>query len=221
MNEEAGKQPKAGGLARRAVVFIVGFAISLAIGAAVERITEQEFLETAEAAQAEWIEAVSKTSPIGVAQTFWTEISGAFTGDSSSGAWSASGGKGHGIASPLVALAMTVWRLAYTSGLFGIIQLALAALAIAVFNYRRSHGDTILFDEYLTNLIGGPVAIVATASVIGLVLWGVMLGALYALSWITGLAAAAAGATGVVGFCWFCLTKLGEKGAEHIVTPKI
>ena len=50
---------------------------------------------------------------------------------------------------------------------------------------------------------------------------GIMLGALYALSWITGLAAAAAGATGVVGFCWYCVTKLGEKSVEHVATPKL
>ena len=48
-----------------------------------------------------------------------------------------------------------------------------------------------------------------------------MMGALYLLSWITSLAVWAAGATGIVGFCWLCLTKLGEKGAEHVMTPKI
>ena len=66
-----------------------------------------------------------------------------------------------------------------------------------------------------------PLAIVALASLIGMVLWGLMMGALYALSWITGLAATAAGATGVVGFCWLCLTELTKKGAEHVITPKI
>jgi len=56
--------------------------------------------------------------------------------------------------------------------------------------------------------------------VLGWVLFGIMIGALSALSWVTGLAATAAGATGVLGFCWLCVTELTKKGAEHIVTPK-
>jgi hypothetical protein len=38
---------------------------------------------------------------------------------------------------------------------------------------------------------------------------------------VTQFAAGAAGATGVAGFCWYCAQKLGEKGAEHALTPKI
>ena len=60
-------------------------------------------------------------------------------------------------------------------------------------------------------MILAPLGVIALASVIGLVLWAVMIGALYALSSITGLAATAAGATGIVGFCWLCITELTKK----------
>ena len=88
------------------------------------------------------------------------------------------------------------------------------------------HGVATLSDEAWEHArrraeIIAPLAIIALASIIGMVLWGLMMGALYALSWITGLAATAAGATGVVGFCWLCITELTKKGAEHVITPEI
>ncbi len=75
----------------------------------------------------------------------------------------------------------------------------------------------------MPDIAGGadPVAIIFGAGLLALALKAIMLAPLGALSWATGLAASAAGATGVVGFCWYCLQKLGEKSAEHALTPKI
>lgn len=220
-----GEQPPPKRKLNKIIVFIAGFFMSLAIGWAVENVTDREFLESATEAQAGWIEAVSNTSPIAVAGTFWDELQAAMTGHR--GAYSGltnfdsdmSGSQG--IASPVYALVITATRFLAEGGISALVQLVLGALALAVFNFQRTKGEGIFFDNFALNIVLGPIAIVVLASLIGLVLQGIMLGALYALSWVTGLAAAAAGATGVVGFCWFCITKLGEKGVEHVATPKL
>jgi hypothetical protein len=204
---------------RRIAIFVIGFVISLAIGWAIERVTDPEFLEGAKQAQADWIAAVSETSPITVATTYWSELQGAFTGEAKGGSWAGTAGKGQGLASPIIALVVTGLRFFYQGGTATLVLLGLGALAIAVMNLKAR--GSIFFDEFATNLLWGPIAVILTASGLGLILQGVMLGALYALSWITGLAAAAAGATGVAGFCWFCVTKLTEKSVEHIATPKV
>ncbi len=207
----------------KVVVFIAGFFMSLAIGWLVEHVTDREFLEGAKEAQDGWITAVSETSPIAVGTTYVDELQAAFSGhrtDKNSYTFNGDMSGGQGIASPLVALVITATSFFALGGVSAIVQLVLGALAVAVFNFVRTKGENIFFDELWTNLFLGPVLIIIAASLIGLILQGAMLGSLYALSWVTGLAAAAAGATGVVGFCWFCLTKLGEKGVEHVATPK-
>jgi hypothetical protein len=220
-----GEQPAPKRRFNKIVVFIAGFFMSLAIGWAIEHITDREFLESATEAQSGWIEAVSHTSPIAVGGTYWEELQAAMTGHrggySGTATFDGSMSGSQGIASPVYALVITAAHFFAGGGISALIQLALGALAVAVFNLRRTKGEGVFFDNLATNIVLGPVAIVACASIIGLVLQGVMLGALYALSWITGLAAAAAGATGVVGFCWYCVTKLGEKGVEHVATPKL
>jgi hypothetical protein len=221
----SGEQPPPKRKPNNIIVFIAGFFMSLAIGWAIENVTDREFLESATEAQSGWIEAVSQTSPIAVAGTYWEELEAAMTGHrggySGLAPFDSDMSGSQGIASPVYALVITATRFFADGGISALVQLALGALAVAVFNFRRTKGEGIFFDHLATNIILGPVAIVACASIIGLVLQGVMLGALYALSWVTGLAAAAAGATGVVGFCWYCVTKLGEKGVEHVATPKM
>jgi len=220
MSEESAGKPKLNKWPRRVAMWVIGFFISLAIGWVAERVTEPEFLAEAKQAQADWIEAVSQTSPIAVVTTYWSEITSAFDGKSHDGAWAGRTGDGQGIGSPVVALVMTLLRFFYDGGVATLVQVGLGALAFCAFNFWRSKGQTILFEDGYATMLAGPPLIILAASVIGLILQGVMLGALYTLSWITGLAAAAAGATGVVGFCWFCVTKLGEKGAEHVLTPE-
>lgn len=208
----------------KVIVFIAGFFMSLAIGWLIENVTDREFLEGAKQAQDGWIKAVSETSPIAVGSTYMDELGAAFSGHHTNPAsytFDSDMSGGQGIASPVVALVITATRFLSEGGITAIVQLILGALAVAAFNFQRTEGKGIFFDELWTNLFLGPVAIVLLASLIGLILQGLMLGSLYALSWVTGLAAAAAGATGVVGFCWFCLTKLGEKGVEHVATPKL
>lgn len=223
MSEDKNKAAGSGnGLVKRIVGLLVGLAVTLIIGAIAERVTDAEWLMEAKDAQSQWIGAVAETSPISVATTFWTELQGAISGDTSQGAWSAiDAPDGHGISSPAFAFLFTAMKLWYASGFAAIVQLVLGALAFAVFNFHRTKGETIFIGDFWLTLIISPLAIVALASLIGMVLWGLMMGALNALSWITGLAATAAGATGVVGFCWLCVTELTKKGAEHVITPEI
>ena len=206
---------------RRIASILVGLAISLIVGKIIEMVSDREWLEAAKQAQAEWIETVSHTSPIAAAATYWTEVKGAYSGDVSEGSWTAAGGAQNWLFAPLIAFAITIWRFFYEGGVTALIQIGAGALAVATFNFVRSKGETILFNADMFNLILVPITVMLSASVLGFVLEGVMIGALYALSRVTGLAAMAAGATGVVGFCWLCVTKLGEKGAEHVMTPKI
>lgn len=208
-------------LGKKVIGLIVGLAITLIVGAIAEHFTDPEWLAQAKAAQGQWIDAVYKTSPINVATTFWMELQGALSGDASQGAYSAVGAPdGHGLSSPVYALIFTALQLWNSSGVAALVQLAMGALAFAAFNFWRTKGETIFIGDFWLTLILAPLGIIALASLIGLVLWAVMIGALYALSWMTGLAATAAGATGVVGFCWLCITELTKKGAEHIITPK-
>lgn len=219
-----GEQPPPKRKPNKLIVFIAGFFMSLAIGWLVEHVTDREFLEGAKEAQDGWIKAVSETSPIAVGTTYIDELQAAFSGhrtDKNSYTFNSDMSGGQGIASPFMALVITAISFFALGGVSAIVQLVLGALAVAVFNFARTEGKGIFFDELWTNIFFGPIAIIIAASLIGLILQGAMLGSLYALSWITGLAAAAAGATGVVGFCWFCLTKLGEKGVEHVATPKL
>ena len=132
----------------------------------------------------------------------------------------ARGGPVEGLALPMKALLLTVAALATSGGILGLAQLGLGALAVALgLKWLKMRGGKDLPAPAL--IVGWPVAVILAASLIAIPLKAVMLAALATLSWLTGLAAAAAGATGLVGFCWYCLQKLGEKGAEHALTPKI
>ncbi|HEX4998149.1 MAG TPA: hypothetical protein VFY29_07990 [Terriglobia bacterium] len=202
----------------RIISYITGFAISLAIGAVVEHAADREFLESAREHQQHWIDVVREISPTSLASTYWMEIKGAYTHDKSEGSWLARA-KTNWIAAPVAALVMTAIRLYESNGPLVFFQIAMGALALAVVNYRWS--GSILFDQPYTNMLVLPIGTVVAASLLGLALWGFMIGSLTFLSRITGLAATAAGMTGVGGFCWYCIAKLGERGVEHMMTPHI
>jgi hypothetical protein len=220
MTDEHPKPQPFAGLSRRVLSILVGLVITLVVGAVAERVTSPEWLASAKDAQAQWIGAVAETSPISVATTFGDELQSALSGDTTKG-WSGAGAPdGRGLQSPFYALVFTAARLWDAAGVTALVQLALGALAFAVFNFWRTKGETIFIGDFWLTLILAPLAIIALASLIGMVLWGLMIGSLYALSWVTGLAATAAGATGVAGFAWLCFTELTKKGAEHIITPK-
>lgn len=222
MSDEAPKQSRISGLPRRVLSIVIGLVVTLIVGAVAEHVTDREWLASAKTAQDQWVTAVQNTSPINVATTFGSELQASVSGTVKDGAMSGIGAPdGRGIQSPVYALIFTAARLWDVSGITALVQLGLGALAFAVFNFWRTKGETIFMGDFWLTLIIAPIAIVALASVIGLVLWGIMIGALYALSWVTGLAATAAGATGVVGFCWLCVTELTKKGAEHVITPNV
>jgi hypothetical protein len=225
MTDEQPNPSKSGGpfsgLGRRVVSILVGLVVTLIVGAVAERVTSPEWLAQAKDSQAQWMSAVAKTSPVSVATLYGDELQSAISGDAAKG-WSGFGApEGRGLQSPFYALVFTAARLWDASGVAALVQLALGALAFAVLSFWRTKGETIFMGDFWLSLIVWPIAVVALASVIGVVLWGIMLGALSALSWVTGLAATAAGATGAVGFCWLCITELTKKGAEHVITPKV
>ena len=225
MSDDASSEaaPKRKRWPMRLLFFFLAFFISIAIGKAFEMASDAELLAEARVAQQEWIKTVSGTSPVAVASTYWSELNGAWWGESRDGAWSAfeANGKGKGMVTPVYALIMTGARFFYEGGIPIIIQLVLGALGVAVFNFLRSRGQTILFDNELTTLLFGPIAVILAASVIGMVLWALMQGGLYLLGWATDFAAWAVGATGIVGFCAFCFGELGKKGVEHVLTSKL
>jgi hypothetical protein len=202
---------------RRIAGIVVGLVISLIVGKIVESVSDPAWLAEADAAQKQWIVTVGETSPVGVAAIYWDEITAFMDGQSEAGVRLTS----FNLASPLVALWHTAERIINSGGILAMIQLALGALALAVINFLNSNGKSIFFDEMPSNALGIPLGVIFFASLIGGGLWLVLMGALYLLTWITGLAVWAAGATGIVGFCWLCITKLSEKGAEHVLTPRI
>ncbi len=207
----------------RILLVVVTFFVSIGVSKAFEIASAPQLLADAELAQKQWINAVSSTSPVAVVSTYWVELNGAWWGESSEGAWSAfeANGKGKGIVTPVYALVMTGARFFYEGGAPIMIQLALGALGVAVFNFLRSKGQTILFDNELTTLLFGPIAVILAASVIGMILWLLMLGGLMLLGEFTKFAGWAAGATGVVGFGLYCFSELGKKGVEHVLTSKL
>ncbi len=223
MSGETANTPKPmGRWMRRIASVVIGLAVSLAVGKVVEVVSDPVWLAEADAAQKQWIAAVGESSPIGVATIYWDEIT-ATMGDGK-----ADTDYGHGIRStsagvgaPFLAFWYTAGRIIDSGGIVAIVQLALGALAVVVMNFLNSGGKTIFFQETQANIIGLPLCIILFASLLGGALWLVLMAALYLLGWITSLAVWAAGATGIVGFCWLCITKLSEKGVEHIATPKI
>ena len=223
MSNETEHKPGLGGrLGRRVISILIGLVVTLIIGAVAERVTSPEWLAGAKDAQTSWIDAVSSTSPMKVGELYLTELQSAWSGDTTHGGYAGIGApEGRGIQSPFWAFAVTGVRLWDATGVVSLVQLALGALAFCVLNFWRTKGETLFIGNFWLSMILAPIGIVLLASALGWVLLGVMKGALYALSWVTGLAATAAGATGVVGFCWLCVTELTKKGAEHVITPEI
>ncbi len=128
-----------------------------------------------------------------------------------------------GVLVPLAALLRTATRVmadgAFAS-LLALFQLTAGLLGVLVVTQARSRTDTAGFDGAVSNLILLPVTAIAVGSGLAWVTQALMLGALQAFQWATGLAAAAAGASGLAGFCWYCLAKLSEKSVEGVVTGK-
>jgi hypothetical protein len=202
-------------------IWLITFAISLGVGLVFDHLTSEKILNGAVQAQGEWIAAVESTSPIAVATAYWENLQTAANGrPPGEPRYDFEETRGAGVWTPIVALYSTGESLVRTGGLTALLQLALGALAVAVYNHNRTRGRSIFYDEMMTNILLGPLAIILAASAIGLALWLIMLAALYTLSGITQLAASLAGVCGVGGFCWYCAQKLAEKRVETILTPK-
>jgi hypothetical protein len=201
------------------LVLGVGFLVTKAS----ESLLGPEALNGLYAAQASWIDTVNHMNPFALIGNYISDTGRAFQGEVGSD------GSFHGASyfSPLVGLYVLISDLFNQGAFFTLLQVGLGALAIGALNMASSGGKRIFFGElhedgrFLQNLLFWPLAVVAAASVLAFVLQLVMLSALYLFSWVTGLAALAAGATGAGSFCWYCVTKLGEKGVEHVITTKL
>lgn len=222
-------RPKRRDWRRRLITFLIAFGISLIVGRAFETVSDKETLAAAQRAQAGWFSALTRASPFAVAETFAREIEavmaegrarsyinddGILINETSDGSLT------RGFGTPLKALFMTVAGFATNGGVVGLTLIAMGLLLVGVVNLRFTGGRSAFFEPPLVNWIAGPFAVTLAASAIAVVLKAAMLTALAGLSWLTTLAGGAAGATGVAGFCWYCVVKLGEKGAEHALTPR-
>jgi hypothetical protein len=216
---------------RRAGGFAIAFAISLLIGRVFEFVGSEATLGAAARAQTGWMLSLSEASPWGVAKAYGAAyndivVQGMRRSYIDAGGeiqyTEPKGGLLGAFWAPLKAFFQTVIAFATTGGVVGLLQIAMGAMALALLNLRLSKGKRMTFGAPpIVNIMVLPVATIAAASLLAVALKLVMLGALVALSWVTQFAAGAAGATGVAGFCWYCAQKLGEKGAEHALTPKI
>jgi hypothetical protein len=189
-------------------VLVAAFLISLTFGWIFERITDPETLAGAHRAQTGWIASAEAAQPLALGSLYLSELSRHNTTERG------------GIAALPLAFLTTCRGLFRDGRLWSLTLVFLAGLSLALYNAHRSQGRTFFYDNLMANLLGGPVVIIALASLISLGIWGLMLAALYLLSGITQFAAASAGATGVAGFCWYCFAKLAEKGAETAITPR-
>jgi hypothetical protein len=202
-------------------VWLIGFAISLAVGLVFDHLTNKDILDRIENAQRGWIKAAEATTPFTVADTYWKDLQEAWRGRPlDQPAYDFDDARGAGIWSPFVALVSTGESAVRAGGLTALLQLALGALGIATFNYTKSQGRSIFFEDPYMNILLGPVAIIAAASVIGLALWLVMWAALHTLGNFITVASSLCGTCGVAGFCSYCGKKLAEKHVEHALTPK-
>ncbi|MFO1186819.1 MAG: hypothetical protein U1E87_04845 [Alphaproteobacteria bacterium] len=216
---------------RRALGFAIAFAISLLVGRVFEFVGSEATLSAAARAQTGWMMALSKASPWGVAKTYVAAFDDIVAqgmrrsyidADGRIQYTEPKGGLLGFFWAPLKAFVQTLIAFATTGGVVGLLQIAMGAMALGLLNLRLSKGKRMTFGvPPIANVMVLPLATIGTASLLAVVLKLVMLAALVALSWVTQFAAGAAGATGVAGFCWYCAQKLGEKGAEHALTPKI
>jgi hypothetical protein len=209
---------------------LISFGVFVFVGWLFERIADPKVLEAAHAMQQSWITVVSALSPVELGETFVVKtvtVLQQILGDW----WNVVvHGAPHSHAfSPTMLFMLPLFVLLEIAGefwqdgkLFVLLQLALGIVAVATFNMVRSNGKRIFFDDnFPSNALLCPLAVIAAASLLAFAFQGVMLASLCALSWITGLAGAAAGATGVVGVCWYCMRKLGEKATEYALTRTI
>jgi hypothetical protein len=199
---------------------LISFAVFVIVSWIFEHMADRDAFESALGIQHRWLAVVSAMSPLELAATFTAEtwritqhcLESCSTADL--------------LLWPLRGLINTAHRVWHASAWFSLLQLVLGSVAVATFNMQRSGGKHIYFEidrsnNFWLNAFLIPLAIIGAASVVAFILKIVMLAALYAPSWITGLASAAAGASGVVGFCWYCAQKLGEKSAEHALIQNI
>jgi hypothetical protein len=224
------EKPMRPGWRRKVIGFMIAFGISLIVGRAFETVSDEETLAAAQRAQAGWFSSLSRASPFAVAQAFGREYDSvlaegrAHSYINDAGELinvTSDGDLKRGFGAPMKAFFMTIVGFVTNGGIVGLALIAMGMMSVGVINLRLSGGRSVDFGGPVLTWFAGPFAVILAASVIAVILKAVMLAALGGLSWVTTLAGGAAGATGVAGFCWYCVAKLGEKGAEHALTPRL
>lgn len=129
----------------------------------------------------------------------------------------------HQIPVPALALVRTFLRLTEDGG-WSYLWLTLQ-LAMGVPGFMLAHAYLVggrfgpqYFPEHpIAKIIVVPIGVVVMASVLAFCLQQLMLGGLWALGWLAGLAGALCGALGVAGFCWWCTHEF----AKHVITGQL
>lgn len=122
---------------------------------------------------------------------------------------------------PFFAIFRSITRLIGENGVAPFVavgQIVLGTLAFLAITHVATKGAHVGFDNWIANLVLAPLCIVGLASLSAFAIQWLMIGALAAFSWATGLAAACCGTTSIGAGVWYCLKKLGEAGVQHALT---
>jgi len=208
------------------LVIVIPVALALvllfAIGWVADFLISPAALVEGHAVQQAWIEAVTNTSTLAVADTFYQEAVAAAGGEPTNPEYyNPNRGDGNVLTAPFIALVLTVTRFFALGGLSAIVQLALGALCVFTVIFVTSGRKRIVFEHLYLNIFALPIFIVLAASLIGLVLQYLMLGALNVASSVTSFAAYAMGAGGVITIGWTCCVKLAGNALEDAVKKRI
>jgi hypothetical protein len=222
------QQPSNGsgaGIAGLLVIVIpvaLAFVALFAIGWLADFLISPVALAEGHAAQLAWIDAVSNTSTLAVAETFYQEAVAAATGQPMDpDYYDPNRGDGNVLAAPFIAIVMTVTRFFALGGLSAIVQLALGALCVFTIIFLASKRQRIVFEHLYANIFMLPILVVFAASAIGLGLQLLMLGALNAMSGVTSFAAYAMGAGGMITIGWTCCVKFTGDRLEGVIKKRI
>jgi ABC-type multidrug transport system fused ATPase/permease subunit len=226
MSEEPQPSGKSGETIADLLVIAIPAALLLvllfAIGWVADFLVSPVDLAKGHETQQAWIEAVTNTSTLAVADTFYQEFVAASGGEPTNPEYyDPNRGDGNVLAAPFIALVLTVTRFFALGGLSAIVQLALGALCVFTIIFVTSKRQRIVFEHLYANIFALPILIVLAASLIGLVLQYLMLGALNVASSVTSFAAYAMGAGGVITIGWTCCVKLAGNTLEDVIKKRI
>jgi hypothetical protein len=198
---------------------IAAAVLCLLVGWLADLLVSPVEIAKAQQVQQNWIDAVSNTSTLSLAETFWRETVAVASGAPINPDYpDPMRADGNVLLAPLFGLGATLGSYFNGGGLTAIIQLGLGALCIATINYVSSSRRSIFYTHPFANIALLPIMVVLAASLIGLVLQWLMIGALNLFGGITSFAAYAMGAGGILATAWVCCVKLGGDRLQDAIT---